>query len=234
MKKIIGFSRNLKLHWLNKIVEFVSESTDQDVVKRKLNEYLSYEIKSETNLRKTREILLNIWSYDNNIVENRQFAIDLIKKYQEYSIAVHYAMILCAYPVFFDICNIIGRNSDFQEEITLNQLKSKLFNEWGERTTIYHSTDKIIATLKELDIISAKKPGHYTINKIKISNQQVINFLIMISLKLSGSQNYITLENISDLPILFPFEFKICEKIISEDENFTLNTFGNTVSLALK
>lgn len=47
MKKIIGFSRNLKIHWLNKIVELVSEFTDQDVIKRKLNEYLSYEIKAK-------------------------------------------------------------------------------------------------------------------------------------------------------------------------------------------
>ena len=234
MKKIIGFSRNLKIHWLNKIVELVSEFTDQDVIKRKLNEYLSYEIKSETNLRKTREILLNIWSYKNDIIENKQEVLDLMKKHPECSIAINYAMILCTYPVFYDICSIIGRNSDFKEEITLNQLKSKLYDEWGERTTIYHSTDKIIATLKELNIISAKKPGQYLINKAQISNQEVINFLIMVSLKLGGSQNYFSLKNISELPILFPFEFKICEKTISEDKKFTLNTFGNNVSLTLK
>ena len=209
MKKIIGFSRNLKIHWLNKIVDLETEGLEQNDLKRKLNEYLAYEIKSETNLRKTREILLNIWSYKNDIIENKQEVINLIKKYPECSIALHYAMILCTYPVFYDICSIIGRNSDFKEEITLNQLKSKLYNEWGERTTIYHSTDKIIATLKELNIISAKKPGQYLINKIKISNKDVINFLIKISLKLSSSKNYILSENINELPILFPFNFNL-------------------------
>ena len=61
MAKMVGLSRNLKLQWLNKVVELaLGELTEQEI-KDQLNEYLSFEISSQTNIRKTREILMNIW-----------------------------------------------------------------------------------------------------------------------------------------------------------------------------
>ena len=63
MAKMVGLSRNLKLQWLNKVVELaLGELTEQEI-KDQLNEYLSFEISSQTNIRKTREILMNIWVY---------------------------------------------------------------------------------------------------------------------------------------------------------------------------
>ena len=60
MAKMVGLSRNLKLQWLNKVVELaLGELTEQEI-KDQLNEYLSFEISSQTNIRKTREILMNI------------------------------------------------------------------------------------------------------------------------------------------------------------------------------
>ncbi len=57
------------------------------------------------------------------------------------------------------MCKLIGKMSEFQDEITLAQLKQKLFDEWGERTTLYHSIDKLIATLKEFDVFALRKAG---------------------------------------------------------------------------
>jgi hypothetical protein len=61
MAKIIGLSRSIRLEWLNKTVELVLEGKNETQIKDELNEYLSFEIKSPTVLRKTREILMNIW-----------------------------------------------------------------------------------------------------------------------------------------------------------------------------
>lgn len=67
MAKMVGLSRNLKLQWLNKVVELaLGELTEQEI-KDQLNEYLSFEISSQTNIRKTREILMNIWVYENEV-----------------------------------------------------------------------------------------------------------------------------------------------------------------------
>ena len=61
MAKMVGLSRNLKLTWLNKAAELASVELTEQEIKDQLNEYLSFEITSPTNLRKTREILMNIW-----------------------------------------------------------------------------------------------------------------------------------------------------------------------------
>ena len=65
MAKMVGLSRKLKLPWLKYTVDLVADGTSESEIKDKLNEYLSYEIESPTVLRKTREILMNIWVYDN-------------------------------------------------------------------------------------------------------------------------------------------------------------------------
>lgn len=147
---------------------------------KKNNEYLSFEISSATNLRKTREILMNIWFYeDEEINEIRKTGLSLIHEFLKFALPVHWCMMLVVYLVFADICKLIDRISDFQDKITLTQLKQKLFTEWGERTTLYHYSDKIISTMKEMSALSCEKSGKYHINKHTVSNKQIVNFLLM-------------------------------------------------------
>ena len=120
----------------------ISINATEQEIKDQLNEYLSFEIESPTNMRKTREILMNIWVYENDYsAKIKATALELIRLYPEYSMPIHWCMMLAAYPVFVDMCKLIGKMSEFQDEITLAQLKQKLFDEWGERTTLFHSTD---------------------------------------------------------------------------------------------
>ena len=67
---MVGLSRNLKEPWLNKVAELAIEGLTEEDVKAQLNDYLGYEIESPTNLRKTREILMNVWIYNNDYSEN--------------------------------------------------------------------------------------------------------------------------------------------------------------------
>src|SRR5690606_34351439 len=99
MAKLVGLSRNLKLQWLNKVVELASEGLTESEIKEQLNEYLRFEITSPTNIRKTREILMNIWVYENDYSGRlKEQAITLIRSYPEYAIEIHWCMMLAAYP----------------------------------------------------------------------------------------------------------------------------------------
>ena len=59
MAKMVGLSRNLKLQWLNKVVELVLEDLKEEEIKEQLNEYLSFDIESPTKISKTSEVLMN-------------------------------------------------------------------------------------------------------------------------------------------------------------------------------
>ena len=233
MAKMVGLSRNLKLSWLNQAVELVSSDLAENEIKEKLNEYLSFEIGSPTNIRKTREILMYIWHYENEYTEKlRPTALELIKKYPDYALEIHWSMMLAAYPVFMDMCKLIGKMSEFQDEITLAQLKQKLFDEWGERTTLYHSIDKLISTLKEFGVLICDKPGKYRISKHKVARDEISSFLVYTMMNVDDS-GYYSFQELNASTYLFPFEYRVTKETLLQDDRFVMNNFGGELSIAL-
>lgn len=234
MAKMVGLSRNLKLQWLNKVVELVLEGFPENEIHDQLNDYLSYEITSPTNIRKTREILMYIWVYDNQYsAKLKNEALTLIKNYPEYALEIHWCMMLAAYPVFDDMCKLIGKMGEFQDEITLAQLKQKLFDEWGERTTLFHSIDKLIATLKAIDVLNCDKPGKYHVTKHKVNNSKVSAFMVY-TMMLVDDGGYYSLLEVNNSTYLFPFVYKLEKETILEDSRFSMNNFGGELSISLR
>ena len=234
MAKMVGLSRNLKLPWLNEVVRLYEEGLDEDQIKEQLNDYLGYEISSPTNIRKTREILMNIWVYKNDYTDVlREEALRLIRRDSDYSLPVHWCMMLAAYPVFQDMCRLIGKIGEFEEAITTKQIKQKLFDEWGERSTLYHSSDKLIATLKAMDVLESEKVGVYSIKKHTLSKPEIVNFLLYAMMKIDDA-GYYSLLNMENSMYLFPFEYKVSKEGIMEDDRFIMGTFGGEISFSLK
>lgn len=233
MAKMVGLSRNLKMQWLNKVVELVLEGHTEQEIKDQLNEYLSFEIESPTNIRKTREILMNIWVYDSDLSNKiKASALELIKAYPEYDLVIHWCMMMATYPVFVDMCKLIGKMSEFQDEITLAQLKQKLFDEWGERTTLFHSIDKLVATLKALDVMVCNKPGKYHVNTHRVSNPKIVAFMVY-AMMLVDDSGYYSFTEINSSTYLFPFEYKMEKETLFEDDRFAMNNFGGELSISL-
>ncbi len=234
MAKMVGLSRNLKLPWLNEVVRLYVEGLEDDQIKEQLNEYLSYEIGSPTVLRKTREILMNIWVYENDYTDSlRNEALRLIQKDSDYALPVHWCMMLAAYPVFRDMCRLIGKIGEFEEKITMKQIKQKLFDEWGERSTLYHSIDKLVATLKALDVLESSKVGVYSIKTHSFSKPEIVNFLLYTMMKIDDV-GYYSLLNLENSLYLFPFEYQVSKESIMADDRFMLGTFGGEISFSLK
>lgn len=234
MAKTVGLSRNIKMQWLNKAVALLYDNLEETEYKSALNAYLGFEIGSAINIRKTREILMHLWFYkDDETNDIRELGLSLIRAYPDYALPIHWCMILITYPVFADVCKLIGRISDFQEEITLAQLKQKLFDEWGERTTLFHSTDKIIMTMKDMGVLSCEKPGKYHIQKYPISNEQIVNYMLLVAIKVGGN-SYYTLPDLTNIGVLFPFEYRVNKEQLITDDHFVINNFGGEITVALK
>ncbi len=234
MARAVGLSRKITLKWLNKAHEFFSEDLTEEEFKTQMNDYLSFEIDSPTVLRKTREILMRVWFYEDDYCLSliRRNADDLLKRFPEYDIAIHWCMLLSVYPVYSDICRLIGRISDFTDIVTLSQLKQKMFDEWGERSTLHYSTDKIIATMKELDAISSEERGEYMIKKHIIARSEIALFMVMVAMKVDGN-SYYSFSELHNFDLLFPFEYKASKEELITYEHFAVSTFGGEVSVSL-
>lgn len=235
MAKMVGLSRTIKLPWLNKAAQLYQEHLPLEEYKAQMNEYLSFEIESAIVLRKTREILMNVWYYDTDpfITDLRKDAIKLLDRYPDEAVPIHWCLLLLAYPVLIDMSKLMGRLFEFSDTITVKQIKQKLFDEWGERATLLHTTDKILATMKELSVISNVKVGTYTIQKHKIKADAVTTIVIQTALKTNNS-SYCNFGELTDFNVMFPFEYTVSKEQLMADERFTLTTFGGEMTVALK
>ena len=231
MAKMVGLSRPIKIEWLNKTVELILQSKPDEQIKEELNEYLSFEISSPTNLRKTREILLTIWVKTPD--EDKLLKAQAVKAYETEKsnrLAVHWCMILLAYPVFADVCGLIGKVSNIQDTFTTSWLKEKLFELWGERTTLLHSVDKLLQTLKYLGVIETMKTGCFKVKKCKVTDLNTINLIVLTIVQMQ-SKAYYEIGELSAIPQMFPFEYSVSHEQLNASESFTLNNFGGKIVL---
>lgn len=233
MAKIIGMSRSVKLEWLNKTVELLLEGKDEKQIKNELNEYLSYEIKSPTILRKTREILMNIWvRTPEELSSLRKLALEAYLDEKANKLALHWSMMLVSYPIFCDVCGLIGKLTNIQDTFTTSWLKEKLFEMWGERTTLIHSSDKILQTLKLVGAIENEKVGVYRITKYPVADVKTIQVLLKAILHLR-ERAYYEIAELSSVPQAFPFEYNISYEWLYDSDLFNFSNFGGKIVLTV-
>lgn len=233
MAKTVGLSRNIKLEWLNKTVELIKQGKTEEEIRNELNEYLSFEISSPTNLRKTREILIAIWvTTPDVLLKIKQLALELYEDESIDNLVVHWCMILLSYPIFLDVCSLIGKLTNIQDTFTTTWLKQKLFDLWGERTTLFHSTEKILQTLKHLGVIEKERIGEYKIQSIEINNDKAI-ILILLTITAVNKKAYYEISELSQVPQMFPFSYSVSHEMLHNSDLFTLNNFGGKVVLTV-
>ena len=233
MAKMVGLSRTIKLPWLNKAAELYGLVYTEAEMKEQLNEFLAYEIGSPTVLRKTREILMNIWFYgDDESKKLKDIGYSLMQKDEDNALPVHWCLMLNAYPVFVDLCRLIGKMTEFEETITVKQVRQKLYDEWGERATLLHSLDKQIATLKALGALKNQKTGVYAVKKYNVRKPEVVKYMMQTMMKVDG-RDYYTFEEMGASVYLFPFTYSVDKEAILTDERFSLNTFGGNRTVSL-
>lgn len=234
MAKMVGYACHIRLPWLKKAVELLDNNYDEETYKKELNEYLSFEIDSPTRLRKTREILMNVWYYDSEeITPFRMEAKELIEKYPDCFVPINLCLLFLAYPVVADICKFMGRIFDYHDEVTNATLKQKLYDAWGERGTLETTSRRVTLTLKELGILYDATRTRYGLNKTEIIPYQVVAFLIAVAMKLDGN-SYYTFVELTEFDVLFPFEFSVAKEKLLTDKRFATTHFGGEMTIALK
>lgn len=233
MAKMVGYACNIKAAWMKYARQMLSEGLSKNEYKEKLNAYLAFEIDSAVRLRKSREILMHIWYYDDeDITPLRQKAIELIEKYPDYEIPIGLCLIFIAYPVVADISKIMGRLLNFQEYFTNSVLKQKLYDEWGERGSLETTSRRVTLTLKDMGLLKVTARTKYQPEKITIANEDIAAFMVYTAMRLDGGSYYpfATLNNFS---ILFPFRYTLTKEWLVHDDRFTTAIFDSELTISL-
>ena len=163
----------------------------------------------------------------------KEKGLQLIKKYPEYRMSIHWCEMLSVFPVFMDITTIIGKLAVYEDKFTTSQIRQKLYDEYGERAAILHSSAKLLQTIKDMGAIKQVKTGVYNIQKTKISKPDVVDYMLFTLMQCSQS-SYRTVEQLGDFKALFPFDYQVSREQIQMDDDFVYSTFGNEITVALK
>ncbi len=233
MSKVIGMSRNINLDWLNETANLVLTEKSEIEIKEALNEYLGFIINSPTNLRKTREILMNIWvRIDEKNLAIKKLALDLVNTNKTSNkLVAHWCMMLLAYPVFCDIVIAIGKMADKQFDITTAQVKTRMFDVWGERSTLYHSIDKNIKTLKDIGALGTIKAGLYKVESFDIEDERAV-ILIIATLLTLKDKLYMRIEELENSYEFYPFRYAINLESLQMSEMFSFDKFGGEIVIS--
>lgn len=234
MAKMIGLTVAIKQGWIKKAVALLKDDLPEDQYRQELEEHISFELESPTNRRKAREILMRVWRLDTEGVEQLQAeGRSLILKYPERLSEISWCMFPLAYPVFYDVGKLMGKMFEFQDEITTNQIREKLFDEYGERGIIDFHTPKLISTMREIGGVVSETRGRQAKAEIAVENAEIICFMTEVAMRLAG-RSYYTFSELTEFPFMFPFNYRIAKEMVLQNERFVTTNFGGELSVSFK
>ena len=223
MAEMIGLTNNVTLEWMELAANCKLLGKDMNEAKSILDENISLTIKSKDNIRKKRDIVLNMWYRPEDwfLAASLKAAQNLLP---DERIGIHWALLMKRYKVFYDLCYIIGGLFDYRDEITLAQIRNRIFEKWGARNTLQNSLSKNIQTFRELKSIQAtESSGTYKKGSLVVDDPHVMQLLCAAVVESSGRE-YMTWEEIVHYPVLFPFNIRnmtqadmaACDKLMLE------------------
>jgi hypothetical protein len=212
----------------------VKSNKSNSEISEELLKYLSFEIGDKTNLHKTRSILVNIWvNPSDESSKIRDLALKVFDFKNDERIILHWCMILLAYPVFRDIVQIIGRTCLIQSKFTVKSVKAKLFDLWGERSTLYFSFEKILQTMKHMKIIENTESGVYKPIERQITKKEYI-LVVLLSILSINKGTYYELHDLQESPLFFAFNYIPSYEVVQDCDLITFDYYSGKRIVVLK
>lgn len=232
MAEMVGLSLNIRLEWMELAANCRASGKSEEEAYPILNEKIGETIRSSTSLRRARAILFKMWYRPEDwFLDAGTRAAEGLTADER--IGIHWALLLMRYPVFYDLCVVIGSLFDYRDEITLTQIRNRIFEKWGARNTLQNCLPKNIQTFKELKAITAAKSlGTYRKNTMVMNNADIMHLLCAAIIERSGKQ-YMTWEQLIQHPAIFPFKVEnLTQADIAPSAQFRLAHMGDDVVIS--
>lgn len=151
MKRIIGLDRELKLSWLELASAAAQAEPDKVKLRARLMQELDQDIPAHFVRYKTCTVLIRTWlTVPKQQIGLRNRAFDLARAVSpNQRLALHWGMLILAYPFFRESVFAIGRALETQDTISRIQISRKIVETWGDRSTVKRSVLRIFQTLEE-------------------------------------------------------------------------------------
>jgi len=209
----IGFSQRIRLEWLQHTANLVLAGNDRAAVNNSLQELLKDKVSVggqavRGNKEKAITILMKIWiNVPSELEAVRDDGLELLKNLpRKDQIAVHWGMVMAAYPFWAAVAANAGRLLRLQGTAAASHVQRRVREQYGERETVSRATRRVIRSFVDWGVLSkTKEKGVYSQGRTcSIDDLRLISWLIEASLY-ARSNGSAAIKDLLDSTSLFPF-----------------------------
>ena len=102
-----------------------------------------------------------------------------------------------------------------------------------KRQTLIHAIPKNIRTMRDINVLEPVKHGVYKVKKHKVDDERAI-ILIVATLIHLKDKLYLSLDELINDSIMFPFDYDVNIGVLEEANMFSFDRFGGELAISLK
>lgn len=234
-KQIIGFDRELYLAWLDLTAGLAQEKLEAQQIRQKLHHQLADEIPGQAARRNTVALLTRLWvrvPTEHQALQSEALTL-LVNILPEERLWLHWGMSMLAYPFFHDIAGTIGRLLKLQGEFESLQVRQRMRESWGQRTTLDRAINRVIQTYLIWDVIretSESRVYQTTLVRRTTNSALTLWFLECIihsTRQASGQEDrQLPLTELIQSPAIFPFDLTPHIATLRRSDRFEISHQG--------
>jgi hypothetical protein len=184
-------------------------------IRAKLDLLLEGEVKGKEARKETKTVLLRTWLLSSERLRAlRDQGLSLLPRTNNSeTLALHWVMVCATHPVVWETASVVGRLLRLQGEASLSQVRARVVEIYGERSTVVRASQRILRSFSDWGVLEEMpKRGIYrTSGTQRLEDPELIAWLIEASL-LSSSQKIRVLATLLASPSLFPFDISLSGK----------------------
>jgi len=222
-KKTIGFDRRIQLDWLDLTAEWAAQGRSAQEIRDLLDRVLEGKVAgngARSAREKTKTVLLHVWVViPDKLHPLREAGLALLQsQHRSARLALHWGMCMAAYPFFGEVVGEIGRLSLLQGKVTLQQVRRRIVERWGDTERVHRSVRHVTQTLRDWAVLDTGQQKGTYIPKTATSfeNRELQVWLVEANILASGT-SMCPLRQLVSHPALFPFTLTLTPQDISRN-----------------
>lgn len=209
----IGFSQRIQLGWLEWTAQLaISGQAERDIqaeLHDRLRDIVSVGGDDQTSNRaKIVNIMLRTWvAVPDELRAFRDEGLGLVKQMpKEEHLALHWGMVLAAYPFFGTVADSVGRLTKLQESVAAPQVQRRVAEQYGVRETVARATRRILRCFIDWGVLlDIDEKGIYQAKHAQpVTNDMLAVWLVEAAMITAGVKST-PFRTATQMPVLFPF-----------------------------
>lgn len=218
----VGFDRKIRLAWLEAVAEWTASGMPDAEIRAKLDLLLEGEVTGKEARKKTKTVLLRTWLLPSERLRAlRDQGLSLLSRTDDSErLVLHWGLVCAAHPVVWETASVVGRLLRLQGEASLSQVRARIVETYGERSTVVRASQRILRSFFDWRILEEMpERGVYRAGGThRVEDSEVIAWLIESSLLSSGQETRV-LPTLLASPSLFPFDISLSGREFSDSNS---------------